>query len=124
MKELFQKDHKFVGHLVELVQVAVRIDVAKPGPHGLIDEQQIGKLIPGSVVVAKRMVIFESIWTDLHQRPVHGTASRSTVQPDDRALTVGDVSILIVPEEEMTVMFGIHLDMTEYDESVEIWYNM
>lgn len=94
------------------MKVAVRIDVAESGSNGLVDEKHIGEFVPGSLIILQSLVILESVRADLHQCAVHGAAPRATVQPDEGSLAIGDVTILEMPEEKITVGFRVHLYMT------------
>lgn len=98
-------------HLIQLVDVAVRIHVAETGPHGLVDEKQVGELIPRARVVLQCVVIFESVGANLHQRTVHRAATGPTVQPNDSPLSVRDMSVLEMPEEKVAIALWIDLDV-------------
>lgn len=95
-------------HFIQLVKIAVRIGVAEAGTDGLINKEQVGELIPRALIIFQRVIVLESVWTNLHQSTVHGTASWSTIQPDNRALSVRDMPVLVMPEEEVAV--GLRVD--------------
>jgi hypothetical protein len=100
-------------HFVQLMEVAVCIRVAEASPNGLINKKQIGELIPRTLVVFQRVVVLESVWANLHQGTVHGTASRPTIQPDHCALSVCNMSVLVMPEEEVAVGLRVDLDVSK-----------
>lgn len=113
LEPLFEESNELGGHLIQLVEVTIRINVTESGSDWLIDEEHIGEFIPRSFVVLQRIIVLESIRSHLHQCAVHGAASRSTVQPDDSPLAVGDMTILKMPEKEIAVVFRVHLYMTD-----------
>ncbi len=39
------------------MQEAVRVDIAEPRPHGLIDEEQVRKFIPRSLIILEVGII-------------------------------------------------------------------
>lgn len=88
-----------VGHLVKFFDVGIGVDQTISSAHGIIDEQEIGKLAPGTVVVAEVVLVLEPIGANLHHGAIFGAASWSAVDPDDGSLLVGDVLVLKVPEE-------------------------
>lgn len=108
---LFQKDDKLPGHLFELVDVAVGVDVAEAGADRVVDKHDVGELVPGSVIVHERLVVLEPVGANLHEGAVLGAASGAAVEPDDGPLLVGDVLVLEVPEEEVSVLFGGDFDV-------------
>lgn len=97
---------KLLGHLVELVQVCIGVDITETGSNGVVDEEQVRELVPGAVIVGEGVLILDSVGANLHQGTVFGTAAGAAVQPDDGALPVCDVLVLEVPEEEVSVVFG------------------
>jgi hypothetical protein len=108
---LLQKYDELLSHVVQLVDIGIRIDVAVTGADGIVDEQDVGELIPGALVVHQRLVVLQSVGANLHQGAVLGAASRPAIQPDDCPLLVRNVFVLEVPEEEVTVVFGGDLDV-------------
>jgi hypothetical protein len=67
------------------------------------------------------LVILESVRSNLHQCAIHGAASGSSIQPNNSALTVRDVAVLEVPEEQVTVGLGADFDMTGQDVRNALW---
>lgn len=53
LEELFEKENHLIGHVFELMNVAVCIDVAEACSHRIIDEKNVGELIPGSIIIPK-----------------------------------------------------------------------
>lgn len=100
------------GHLVEFMDIAVSVDVAEASADGVINEKQICELVPAAIVVLQGVGIFQAIGTYLHHGAVFGTAARSSIEPDNGALSVGDVLVLEVPEEHVSVVLGSDLDVT------------
>jgi hypothetical protein len=96
---LLQKDDELVRHLVQLAHKGVGIDVAEAGADGVVDEQNVGKLVPSAIVVDQRLVVLQSVGANLHQGAVLGAASRPAVQPDDCPLLVRNVFVLEMPKE-------------------------
>ena len=90
------------------MQETVGVDVAEPRPHRLIDEEEVCKLMPRSVVVAQRVVIAQPVRPHLHQGSVHGAAAGAAIEPDHGTLAVRNVTILKMPEEEMAVVLGVY----------------
>lgn len=99
-------------HFVQLVEIAVGIHVAETRPDGLVDEKQIGELIPRAWVVLQGVIVLESVRANLHQRSIHRATARPSIQPNDGALSVRDMPILIMPKEEVAIAYGVHLDVT------------
>lgn len=93
------------------MKIAVRVDITEPGSDWLIDEQQIGEFVPGTLIIGQGFIVLQAIRTDLHQRAVHGTTSGTTVQPDHSSLAVGNMAILVVPEEKISIVLWIQLNM-------------
>jgi hypothetical protein len=114
-KELFQKlDHLIRGFL-DLMNITVRINIAEASSHGLIDKEQIRKFRPRAVVVRQIAFWRDPVGTNLHHCAIHRTASRTSIEPQDCALLVCNVAVLVVPEEEVAVVFGRDLDMSARD---------
>lgn len=100
------------GHFIQLMKIAIGVRIAKPGADGIIDEEQVGKFIPPTLVVLQRMVVLESVGPNFHQCAIHRATSRTPIQPNDSALAVCDVTVLEMPEEQVAVGVGIDLDMS------------
>ncbi len=100
-----------LGHLVELVEIAVGVGVAEARTDGVVDKHDVGELIPRAIVVDQRVLVLEPVGPNFHQGAILGAAPRAAVEPDDRPLPVGDVFVLEVPEEEVTVCFGGDFDV-------------
>jgi hypothetical protein len=103
---------KLIGHLVKFFHVGIRVDQAKSSAHRVIDKQEVGKLAPGAIVVVEVLLVLEPIGANLHHGAIFGAASWSAVDPDDGSLLVGDVLVLKVPEEQISVALGGNFDMT------------
>ena len=101
-----------IGHLIKFVQVAVGIDVAEASSNRLVNKKQISEFIPRSVVVFQIASFSDSIRSDLHERAIKGATSRPAVQPNDGSLLVRDVSVLVVPEEQVSVVLWIDFDVS------------
>lgn len=86
-------------HLVQLMDIAIRIHIAEARTNRLIDEQQVGEFVPRALIVFQCMVILEPIRTNLHQCTIHRTTSRTTVQPNDGPLSVCDMTVPVMPKE-------------------------
>ena len=104
LKPLLQKGNHLSRHLVQLMHITIPIHITKPRPHRIIHKQHIGELVPAALVQPQRPIGVHPIRPDLHHRAVHGTTSRSAVEPDDGALAVGNVAVFVEPEEEGAVM--------------------
>lgn len=111
LKERGQEGDEMGGHLVQLVEIGVGVDIAETGPDGLIDKQQVGELVPRTVVVRQGLVVLQSIRANLHQRAIHRATPRASIQPDDGALTIGDMTVLEMPEEKVPVVLRIYLNV-------------
>lgn len=111
LKERGQEGDELGGHLVQLVEVGVGVDIAETRPDRLVDKQQVGELVPGTVVVRQGMVVLQAIRADLHQRAIHRAAPRASIQPDDGALAIGDMTVLEMPEEKVPVVLRIYLNV-------------
>jgi hypothetical protein len=93
------------GHLIQLGHVTIRVDVAEAGPDWVVDEQQIGKLVPAALVQLQLVALSHSIWTDLHQGAVLGAAAGAAIEPYHESLAIRKVTVLEEPEEEVAVVF-------------------
>ena len=111
LKERGQEGDELGGHLVQLVEVGVGVDIAETRPDRLVDKQQVGELVPGTVIVRQGLVVLQAIRADLHQRAIHRAAPRASIQPDDGALAIGDMTVLEMPEEKVSVVLRIYLDV-------------
>jgi hypothetical protein len=76
---LLHKDHELLGHIIQLAEVGVGIDVAVPGADGIVDKQDVGELVPCAIIVHKRLVVLQAIGADLHQGAIFRAASRPAV---------------------------------------------
>lgn len=108
---LFQKRHKLRGHLVQFVHEAIRVHVTETRADGVVDKHNVGKLVPGAVVVNQCVLVLEAVGAELHHGAVFGTAAGTTVEPDDCPLPVGNVLVLEVPEEHVAIVFGGDLNV-------------
>jgi hypothetical protein len=108
---LLQECDELISHVVQFVEIRVRIDVAKAGADGVVDEQDVGELVPGALIVDQRLVVLQPVGANLHQGAVLGAATWSAIQPDDCPLLVRNVFVLEVPKEEVAVVFGGDLDV-------------
>ena len=111
-KPLFQEDKEMIRHLVEFADVAVCVDVAETSSDRVINEKQVGEFVPRAVVVLQFATFPYSVGTDLHQSAIHTTASGAAIKPDDGSLSVGDVAVLVVPEEQVSVMLIVDLNVS------------
>lgn len=109
---LLQEGDELVRHDVQLADVGVGVDVAVAGADGVVDEHDVGELVPGALVVDQRLVVLDSEGANLHQGAVLGAASRPAVQPDDGPLLVRNVLVLVVPKEDVAVVFGGDFDVS------------
>jgi len=91
----FQEEDELVFHFIKLVNVAVRVHVAKTGADRIIHEEQVGKLIPRTVVVLKFPAWSHPIRAYFHERTIHGAASWTTVHPYHGPLLVRNVTVLV-----------------------------
>jgi hypothetical protein len=98
-KPFLQENNELVCHLLELVNVTVTVDITETCPDRVIDEQDIGKFIPGAIDQLQVSSLPHSVWSNLHQGAVFGTAARTTVQPNHRPRPVREVLIFKMPEE-------------------------
>lgn len=110
-KPFLQEDNELVRHLIQLVKIAIRVDVAEARTDWIVDEHNICEFIPGSVVVLQCVVVLQAIRADFHQGAILGTTAGAAIQPDDRPLLIRDVLVLEVPEEHVAIVFGGDLDM-------------
>lgn len=110
--ELLQELHHLVGSIAQLMNVAIGVDIAEAGAHRLINKEQVRKFGPRTVVVCQSAIGLDSVGADLHHGTIHRTTSRASVEPQYCALLVCDMTILVVPEEEVPVVFGCDFHMT------------
>ncbi len=99
------------GHLVKLMKKAVRVHVAEAGPDGIVDKEHIRELIPRSFIVLQFAALPHPIRSHFHQRAVQRTTPWTTVEPYHCTLPVCDVSVLEMPEKEVSVMLWRYLDV-------------
>ena len=69
------------SHLFEFVDIGVGVDKAEAGSDRVVDKQQVGEFVPGSIVASQSAVFIDTIRTDFHQCAVLRTAAWSTIQP-------------------------------------------
>ena len=58
------------------------------------------------------MVVLESVGPNFHQCAIHRATSRASIQPNDGTLSVCDMTVLEMPEEQVAVDVRIDLDMS------------
>lgn len=110
-KEFLEENDELVGHFVKLVDIGVGVDVAETSSHWVVNEEQVGKLMPGAVVQDKCVLVFEPVRANFHQATILGTTSGTSVQPDNRALSICNVLVLVVPEEQVSIVLGCDFDV-------------
>lgn len=98
-KPPLQKGNKVGSHLGQLVDVGVGVDITEASTDRVVDKQDVGELVPRSIVVYQSVLVLQSVGTNLHQCTILGTATGTTVQPDNGSLFVGYMFVLEVPEE-------------------------
>lgn len=79
VKELVQEDHKMGRHFIQLVQVAIGVGITESSADRLINKEQVGELIPRTLVVFQCLFVLESVGANLHQRAIHRAASGPTI---------------------------------------------
>ena len=94
-----QESDKVGRHIGQLVDVCVGVDITEASTDGVVDKQDIGELVPGTIVVYQSVLVLQPVGANFHQCAILGTATGTTVQPDDGSLFVGDMFVLEVPEE-------------------------
>ena len=109
---LLQEGGHLDRHLVQIMNVRVRVHITEAGSDRVIDEKQVRKLIPATIVHGQCPIFLHSIRSNLHHRAVHATATRASIQPDNGSLAVRDVSVLVEPEEHVAVVFRCDLYMS------------
>lgn len=118
-KELFKKDNELIGHFIEFMDVGVGVDVAEPSSHRVVNEEQVGELVPGPIVQYQCVFVFEPVWPNFHQASIFRTTTWASVQPDNRALSVCNMLVLVVPEEQVSIVLRCDFDVArEGDRSV------
>jgi hypothetical protein len=95
------------------VEVRVRVDIAETRANGVVHEEEIRELVPGTIVVDEVLSI-DAVGADLHESAILRTAARAAVEPDDCPLAVGDVLVLKVPEEEISIVFCVDFDVSAH----------
>ena len=106
-----QEGRHLHGHLIQVVQIRIGVHVAEASSHRIIDEQQVRKLIPASIIHAQCPIFLHPVRSNLHHCAIHATAPGSSIKPNHGPLTVGNMSILVEPEEHVTVVLGRDLNM-------------
>lgn len=110
-KELLEEGHELLGHGIELMDVAVGVDIAEASTNGVVDEEEVGELVPGPLVGHELAVFDNSIRADLHESAVLGTAAGAAIEPNDGSLPIGDVVVLEMPEEQVAVGLWCDFDV-------------
>jgi hypothetical protein len=103
-KPLLKENHHVLRHLIELGEIAVRVHVAEAGAHGLVNEQHVRKLVPRAIVVFQLTAMAHSVRSHFHHRAVHRRAAGPAVEPQYCPLSVGNVAVLVMPEEKIAVV--------------------
>ena len=99
-----QEDDKLARHFLQFVKVTVGVDIAEACSHGVIDKQDVCKLVPRALIVCQLSSFSHAIRSNLHERTIFGTAARPTIDPYHRARLVCQVAISKVPEEQIPVV--------------------
>jgi len=115
LKVLLQKGDHMICHFCQFMIVAIRIDVTKPRTHWVVDEQQVGKFVPCTVIIFQMRVVLHPVRSYLHQSSIHRTASRSSIHPYDGTVAVCKMSVLKVPEEQVSIMLRDDFDVPIQD---------
>lgn len=100
------------------MDIAIRVHIAEPRTNRLIDEQQVGELVPRALIVFQCMIILQPIGSHLHQRAIHRATTRTAVQPNNGPLSIRDMTVLIMPKEQITIVLGVHLDVSNQKPSI------
>jgi hypothetical protein len=116
-EEFLEEYDDIVCHGPQFVNITVSVDVAVAHTDRVVDEKEVGIFIPTAVGVYESAVVFQSIGADLHQSAILGTTAGTSIEPDDSSLSIGNVSILEVPEEEVSIVLGRNLDMPAHSDS-------
>lgn len=111
LEEFLEEYDDIVCHGPQFVNITVSVDVAVAHTDRVVDEEEVGIFIPAAVGVYESVVVFQSIGADLHQSAILGTTARTSIEPNDSSLSIGDMSILEVPEEEVSIVLGGNFDM-------------
>ena len=111
-KPLLQEGGHLDRHLIQIMNIRVRVHITEAGSDRVVDEQQVRKLVPATIVHCQFSIFRHSVRSNLHHRAIHATATRPSIQPDNGPLAVGNVSILVEPEEHVAVMFRRDLYMS------------
>lgn len=101
---LLQEGGHLNRHLVQIMNIRVRVHITEAGPDRVVNEQQVRKLVPAAIVHCQSSIFIHSVRSNFHHRAVHATATRSSIQPDNGSLAVRDVSVLVEPEEHVAVV--------------------
>jgi hypothetical protein len=108
---LGQERNELVRHLLQLGDEGVGRDVAVARADGVVDKQQVRKLVPRAVDHLQLAALADAVRANLHQRAVLTAAARPAVEPYDGTRLVRDVAVLKVPEEEVAVLIGRDFDV-------------
>lgn len=60
------------------------------------------------------MIVLQPVGTNFHERPIHAAAPRAAVEPYYCPLSVRDVLVLEVPEEQIPVIRSVDFDVSEF----------
>lgn len=107
---LLQERNELIRHFLQALDITVCIGVTEPCTDWVIDKHNICKLVPGTVVIFKSRIVLQPVRANFHQRPVFGTASGATIEPYYRPLPVCNVPVLVMPKEQIAVMFWVDFD--------------
>ena len=112
VKKRPQKLGHLIRHLVQIVQVCIRVHVAEPRAYRLVHEEYVGELVPRAVVVFQFPARAHAIWPNFHEGTIHGAAAGAAIEPDNGAGAVGEMTVVKEPEEEVAVCFGVDLNVS------------
>ena len=107
-----EESDELLGHFVELGNIRIGINIAEPGTDGVVNKEQVRKLMPRSIVHCQSLVVFQAVWPDLHQAAILGATPWASIKPDDCPLSISDVLVLVVPEEKVSVMLRRDFDVS------------
>ncbi len=84
-EELLQKHDHLLGHVVQLMQIAVSINIAEPCPYRIVHEKYVGEFVPATVIVYQLLLSItigdNPIRPNFHHRAIHATASWPAIEP-------------------------------------------
>lgn len=92
------------------MKVGVCVDVAETCADRIVDEEKIRKLVPGAIVEDQVIALY-AVRSYLHQCTILRAAAWAAVQPDYCSLTIRDMLVLEMPEEEISIVLRVDLDM-------------